>query len=273
MNNKPEVKKAPYEEALHFISFCNSLSEGSSEGRIADTVFKHTDHISALTVEQLAEEASVSLSSVSRFFSKAGFESFSSFKNIFSDYLNDISRIRVRSIYREFPGEDITTPADTLLNRAVDNLSATRTELDMSSLNKAVNFLIERKNCVFIGDTRDLNAFTITQLDLLAMGKSCYMKNIQNTDVSTLKMLGSNVTACFISVYKGWYTDIIQQLAKQVGKMDWHTILLCQDGEVRSESMECCIKYGIPDSKNNGYYSLQYLSELMNIVLYKKSNH
>lgn len=267
--NMKEIKPSPYRKAIRFFSFCNHLTYGSTDSVIADTILMHIRNVDRITLEGIADESNISLSSVSRFFTKCGFDGIQDFKLSLSEYLNAGGKMRTRSFLKEYAGMEYSDLSRSMKERGENSLNATYMQTDIEKLQDIVRIFKREQNVMIAGDTRELACFNLFQLDLACQGISALFKNINDISGSFAGYLRNEKCAlCLISVYKGWYTEEIRTLANQAKQYHHPVILFTQDEAVASDDMDLVFTYGIPGSINDGYYSLHYLADMMSAMLY-----
>ena len=79
-------------KTLHLIAYCNSQISNTTDLMIAASILKMTENNVMLSLEQLANNASVSQASVHRFIRKAGFDSYEDFR---ACYLNAVLEMNI----------------------------------------------------------------------------------------------------------------------------------------------------------------------------------
>ena len=129
-----EIKPSPYRKAIRFFSFCNHLTYGSTDSVIAETILMHIRNVDRITLEGIADKSNISLSSVSRFFTKCGFDGIQDFKLSLSEYLNAGGKMRTRSFLREYAGMEYSDLSRSMKERGENSLNATYMQTDIEKL-------------------------------------------------------------------------------------------------------------------------------------------
>lgn len=259
----------PERTGKHFVCYCNQQIPGSSDYSIAQAALQHVDDILELSQEQLAAEAHLSESSVSRFFRKCGFETFHDFKKQVQKFLSLRSRRKMQEQLSSCYGRPDSALAAQLYDSAVQNLNATVQNLNFSNLRVIIEHLRQARTVYIIGDTRDIYCFYSFQLDLMCSGRTAYLYNIDNVSKDTMPQLDSHTAIVLLSVNPSWYNEELAWLCKAAGEKGAYRILFTQGEPLEGVTSELCYHYGQPGSSNNGYHSLMLLAQMMSTLFYQ----
>lgn len=85
-----------------------------------------------------------------------------------------------------------------------------------------------------------------------------------------LNQLDHNDTIVFIGVYKEWFSDAQKEILDYAKERKIKIIAFVQEEDYLKEYADLLYVYGIPDSYNDGYYSLPYLNRLLCEMIYFK---
>ena len=143
-----------------------TLSKGQK--RIADYITKHADKAVRMTAARLAQEASVSESTVVRFAAELGYDGYPSMRKA----LQEMIRNRLTSVQRIEVAKSMIDDNDivrSIIGSDIQNLQATLEILEQESFNKFVDSIIEAKNIYIVGmrTSTSLSSFLGLYLNLL----------------------------------------------------------------------------------------------------------
>jgi len=258
-----------HDRCMQFLDYCNNGIKNDSDSVIAITVLSHINDISYLTIESLSDEAHISIASISRFFKKAGFNSFQTFKTEMALFISDMQNFRSLDINYSYKNLSNFEMIEYLYNEINSNLKYTKENLDIDKLYKVVNTLKNSDQIIFIGDTHELSCFYPLQLNLLWKGIPTIMFNISKIKKEDILKIKKSCTICFFSVYSQWYFNNIEYINKIAN--DCHkTILFAQEKPSFVDELFIFYQYGKEESHNDGYVSLQFICKLLCEMLYKK---
>lgn len=257
-------------DCFSFIKFCNERIANSNDYNIARTIINHIEDIKILSLEKIAEEANISPASVSRFINKAGFESFQAFKYEFELFTRDVKMRRIISHTQRFMRTTIENMSESLYVDGLANLRQTKLNLDIDKLKEIVKLLKTSKSVTFIGDSHELADFYTLQLEMLVNDIPAYLINFYEFEKMYLNRLDHNDTIVFIGVYKEWFSDAQKEILDYAKERKIKIIAFVQEEDYLKEYADLLYVYGIPDSYNDGYYSLPYLNRLLCEMIYFK---
>lgn len=126
----------------------------SAEKHAADYVLKNPKRISSLTINEFAQEAGCSESTVVRLSKRLGYEGYPEMKEDF-EYLadndnsnDDVYEYEYKDIHKEDP-EDIIL--DKLFSAAITSIKDTHQILDKTDFKKAIDVITKSKKIMFVG--------------------------------------------------------------------------------------------------------------------------
>lgn len=259
----------PERTGRHFICYCNQQIPGTSDYSIAQAALHHADDILELSQEQLAAEAHLSESSVSRFFHKCGFETFHDFKKQVQKFLSLRGRQKMQEHLGAAYGRTNSALAQQLYDSAVQNMKETVQEMNFSNLRVVVEHLRQARTIYIVGDTRDAYCFYSLQLDLLCSGRTAYLYNIDNITKNSMPQMDEHTALILLSVNPDWYNEELAELCETAGEKGAYRILFSQGDPHSDVHTELCYQYGQPGSKNDGYHSLMLLAQMLSTLFYR----
>lgn len=251
-----------------FIQFCNERLANTNEHNIALNIIKNIEKISEQTLESIAFEANISTASVSRFISKIGFDSFQDFKRKMESFNSSLIFYRHIGHTQRFMASTLETMGDSLFEDAIKNLQQTRASLDYAKLKEIVGVLTSGKNVVIVGDSHELRDFYTLQLDLICNGISTFLVNFHEVDANYVSHFHENDVLIFISVFSGWMSERQSSILNKAKSQKMKIVIFAQESEKFTDLGDIVYQYGIPNSVNDGYYSLPYLNRLISEMIY-----
>jgi len=265
------VIKSNYPERTgkHFVCYCNQQIPGTSDYSIARAAFQHMGNILDLSQEKLVAEAHLSEPSVSRFFHKCGFETFTDFKKQVQLFLFLRGRRKLQEQLVTYHGKSNEAIASQLCASAVQNMNETVQNMNFSNLRVIIEQLRKAKTIYIIGDTRDTYCFYSFQLDLMCSGRTAYLYNIDNISKNTLPQMDDHTAIVMLSVNPFWYNEEMTYLCNAAKEKGAYRILFSQGDPYEGVESELCYQFGHPGSSNDGYHSLMLLAQMMSALFYQ----
>ena len=269
-NVEPDILRV-----ITFINHCNSQVHSVNDQAIIHAIFRHTSAESVggsiESLGQLAHEANISPASVSRFIKKVGY---ASFEDLRTSFARDLEQMYVRRHYQYLrrQAENSTDNIfDTVYQRAIDNLRATYESLDREHLWQVVRLLDNAPSVTIYGDEHTLADFYTLQLDLMARGVGTYLYKNEEMQMAQTNNVQQGDVVLFAAVSRDFVRDDQLAILKSLHEHDRViTIGFCQDDSEDFRALfDHFFVFGQPSSRNNGYYSLWYLSQLMSEMLYE----
>ena len=259
----------PERTGKHFVCYCNQQLPGSSDYSIAQAAIQHMDDVLELSQENLAAEAHLSESSVSRFFHKCGFDSFHDFKKQVQKFLSLRGRRRMQEQLSAYYGKTNDAIASQLYDSAVQNMKETVQNMNFSNLRVIVEHLRKARTIYIVGDTRDIYCFYSFQLDLLCSGRSAYLYNVDNITKNTMPQMDEHTAVVLLSVNPAWYNEEMAYLSHTAEEKGAYRILFSQGEPLEGVESELCYSFGHPGSSNDGYHSLMLLAKMLSALFYR----
>ena len=259
----------PERTGKHFVCYCNQQLPGTSDYSIAQAALRSVGDVLEQSQENLAAEAHLSESSVSRFFHKCGFQTFQDFKKQLASFLFMRGRRKLQEQLNTYRGKTDEEIARELCASAVRNMNETVQNLDLAALKGIIEQLRKAETIYIIGDTRDIYCFYSFQLDLMCSRRTAYLYNIDNISKNTLPQMDKHTAIVLLSVNPEWYYEEMQYLCQAAGEKGACRILFTQGEPYEGVESEVCYWYGQPGSSNDGYHSLMLLAQMMSTLFYR----
>ncbi len=210
----------------------------------------------------------ISQASISRFIRKIGYSSFEEFKECFErefDQLYDVRNYQHTLLCEDKEGD---TLKEWMFEKAKSNLECTYQALDMEKLKHLAQTLDQARFVSILGDLHVQEICFTLQLDLMARGVPTYMYSsyaIRNMHFEKLKPGG--VLLCIAAAHPFISPEERKILETYQNNSDIIKIGILQDPE-DSGLFDHVLLYGKPHTLNDGFYSLQYISQLLSETLY-----
>lgn len=252
-----------------FVEYLNAQVANSNEYCIAKAIISNVDRMMMLSLEEIADQASISVASVSRFIKKTGFDSFADFKLAMYLQMNDIVKMRGMLNSSRFKKNDVANLVDTMYQSGQANLKGTYDSLDKAKLEVLVRSLKNASSVTFLGDYHALASFYLVQLDLMAHKIPCYSFYNRDYARQSFRQLGPFDLVIYFSVTTNFNNPDDLQALESACKQGARLICLGQD-EFIHDGLEFFLfyRYGRKDSCNDGYYSLFLLANIISNMLY-----
>lgn len=250
------------ESFLTFIQRCNSEAVNSNDYNIIQNVFKYIGKKTFPSINELAREANVSKASISRFIKKYSFENYQQFRTLLSTQTTLLDYNLKVFLSQNILFKSNEEISEYLFQQCLDNLVATKENLDLATLLKIVQLFKESEDITFLGDEHDLDEFLLLQIKLLTSGKCTYLFKVSETKTVRSYFFNENSVVVIINVCDGFfhYHDALEN-AKEVGAK---IIYISQDyNKEVSDKVDIFYRYGVEWSINTGYVSLYYIGELL----------
>ncbi len=252
------------------INFCNTQITNSTDYAIAKAILDSVGHADDLSLEMLADRAAVSQTSVSRFIKKAGFPSFQNFRSSFGKSLEQLHMTRQMHHYRHYGALEDEALKDRLFQIALKNLTSTKEKLNISRLEMLIERMRSAKSVTFFGDDHTLAVFYPLQLDLAAAGIPAYIYKLQDIQSLHAESLGEGDVVIYLNVHSEWMTVAERAFFSKLRvHRKAYLVGFFQETDDEIESLfDEKIVYGVPASKNRGFYSLQFIQRIMAEMMY-----
>jgi DNA-binding MurR/RpiR family transcriptional regulator len=251
-----------------FSKFCNEKIDNTTDYAIASCVIHHINELDTISIQEIASQSNTSPATVSRFFKKAGFDSYSQFKQTIFRQLRDVHLRRetqMKLLYQNKPQEKMISD----LNRAaIDNLSATIEHMDVSLLCEIAYRLKHAKQVLIIGDSHELYDFYTLQIDLLGLGVSTRLVNMMHVEKFHYVDLEEDDVILYLNLFNGWIPSSLKELFSSLKKQGIYIYSMVQDSKSMEKYSTKEYVYGIKQSLNDGYISLPLLCTILNSLVY-----
>ena len=259
-------------KTLHLIAYCNSQISNTTDLMIAASILKMTENNVMLSLEQLANNASVSQASVHRFIRKAGFDSYEDFR---ACYLNAVLEMNInrKKMHRQTFGiiEDNAKMLDILYENAQSNMKETLRKLDLNQMKRIAGILHNARQVTFLGNEHELAVFHTVQLYLIGEGIPAFLQYHAALQKNVLHNLQDGDVVVVINAFEKWLgEDMRMELSDLKNRKDIRIVGFFQEDveSLRKLSDEYCL-YGEPDSHNQAFYSLLLLSQMLSEMMYE----
>lgn len=253
------------------ITYCNTQMNNSNEYNIARVILKNVDRLESMSLEKLSEESNISQASVSRFIKKMGFKNYQDFRESFQKALLEIKLNRKLSHVTMFPYDKEHQIAEQLYEQALENLKMTKETLDLNKLNAIIELFRNAKSVTFYGDDHALSIFYTLQLDLLANGIPAYLFKTAEMQHLHSEFIKDGSVVVFLNVYTGFITPSQRKMLREI-RTNKNIMMIGFTQEYKEswdEFFDVVVRYGVRNSVNNGFYSLQYLCQILSELFYR----
>lgn len=253
------------------ITYCNTQMINANEYNIARVILEHVNEIDSMSLENLSNESNISQASVSRFIKKLGYKNYQDFRESFKKALLEIKLNRKLSHVTLFPYRDKQDIVDTLYENAINNLTKTKEIIDLKQLNRIINILKNAHSVTFFGDDHALSIFYTLQLDLMANEIPTYLFKIEEIQSLHSEFIGDEDVIVFLNVYSGFITPKQRSMLKEIRKLkNVKMIGFTQEYKPSwDDFFNEVIHYGISNSVNDGFFSLQLLAQILSELMYE----
>ncbi len=259
------------DKLLMLMQHCNFAVSNENDYAISSVIIKRIVTNADLSIEQIAEEACISQASVSRFVRKAGFDSWQSFRECCSGACNEIGQRRYAYSFADWKNKNLSEMSDNLLDRITSNLKATNKGLDSDGIESILSKMISASEVIFIGDEHALSIFYTLQLDLLFAGIPSYLYKNMDVQESLSHHILKGAVVIFLNIENNFLVPKQLNTIKAMKEAGAYIIVFSQQDCSDKISYDMVYRYGIPESANDGYYSLFYLSQLLSDLLIQRA--
>lgn len=255
---------------LVLTNFCNTQINNTNDYQIAKIILENISKAKELSLERIADEACISQASVSRFIKKSGFSSFQQFKETCHRGMPGVQHHREMFHMMRFNLKDDQSICDDIFNDLMANLQATKDSLDINKLKQILKKMKQARSVSFYGDDHTLAQFFTLQIDLLVNQIPSYLfkkDDIQEIHSSFLK---ENDVVVFLNVSLDFITPNQKNMLLQLKKQGAYLVLIGQEtNDEIDQYFDDVYLYGKEKTYNFGFYSLQYLSQIMSELFYR----
>ncbi len=210
-------------------------------------------------IEEVAEQACTSVSTISRFTKKLGFKDYQSFRYKLSN-IGELVNLKRKAMYCDNP---------ELIKEAIqENLKATWDNIDYDKLKKIIDILKTSKKNLFVGTSDSLMTFFGVYKDLFFSESTNYFFLDLKTQLDFVKRLDKGdcivVVSCIPSSASMYTKPMLEKLKKKGVKIIMFSQNISEDKE---KLCEVVYKYGRPDDMFIGIHSLEYLGYVMSGII------
>ena len=255
-------------QLLDFFKFCNERLVSLNEYQIARALISHIGDIESVTQEDIAQQANISVASVSRFIHRAGFASFQDFKHKIEIFNHDVRMHRILDHALRFMRYSVKDMTAELYQDARTHLQETYENLDLEKIKQFVSRLKRSRQIVILGDDHELQDFYTFQIDCLVNGISTYMVSIWEAENVMASILNEQDTLLYLELYERWRSDKVVEEMIKAKKKGVCIVAVAQEVNSLKDIAEITLAYGKKHSVNDGYYSLPLLSRLFSELIY-----
>ncbi len=247
---------------LNFVQKSNIETTGGSDYSIVNNTIRSFGQERFPTIDELAEQSTIAKSSVTRFVKKHGFNDYREFRTVMESGRKILYQNLEFLFLNNSDSKDVHEINDVIYNSVLDNLNATRNNLNMGMIMKIVQLLKNAKDVTFVGANHDVEEFLMLQISLMTAGIPAYSFRSDQASSLHCNFIGEDSVVLFINIADHFFNshEILQQCQNKNAK----TVFLTQDDNPKREDIfDIYYRYGVPDSLHNGYASLTYLSRLL----------
>ena len=255
------------ERFMYYVYRCNSETNNNNDFLIASIIIRRVTGNEDLSIEAVADEANTSQASVSRYIRKMGFTGWQDFRDNCNGSTKEMlskRRLQAEKLRGDKGKEEV---AGKLCKNACDNIMATLKSFDVKKVDEIIDLLVNARKVFIIGDEHAQSNFYTFQLDLLFSGVPTYLyKNNEMQQLSS-SFAGEGTAVLFLNVEKNFIAPPQVELLKNMRKNGAKLVAFYQQDEADLGIFDMTLKYGIPGSFNDGYYSLFVLAQIMSEYL------
>jgi len=255
---------------LNLINYCNTQINNANDYQIAKIILENLSKSKTITLESLSNEACISQASISRFVKKANFSSFQQFRDVCYQGGLGISHHRHLAHVKRFNQKENQFICDSIFDDIMANLIATKQNLNIETLTTLLKLMKNAHSVSFYGDDHTLSQFYTLQIDFLTSHIPTYLFKKEEIQFLHSKTLKRNDVAIFFNVETDFITPSQREMIKNLNQQGVYLILFTQDNKNDLFSyFNDIYRFGINHTANFGFYSLQYLSQIMSELFYR----
>lgn len=160
-----------------------------SQKRVADYVIQHPEEVIMSTLSEIAEECKLSETTILRFLSKIGYDSFQVFKiNLTQDVTTDPSNIIYEDVnYKDTTEQIMLKLVDSTIRSIKDSLTLIHPE----AIDRFIKKIMSAEKVVIIGIGASASIATDLYHKLLKLGINCVVSN----DPHLINIIATNLTS------------------------------------------------------------------------------
>lgn len=254
-----------YGKYVRFIKACNERIANVNDYGIVRELVRNVDNLQDVSIEELAEGASISVPSVSRLVRRLGFSSMRQFKSIIEagrKVSSMLQAMRWQQRFGSLAHSDSESVTRAIADEAHAHIEATMSFLDQNELARLIEALRTSRSVYILGDSLEANMFYPLQLMLVDDGTPAFSFLGDDPRDAHAMRLSADDTVLFASAsadwLQAWQRDFLRA-AKDSGST---VIALLQD-DLPDLDADITIRYGVPGSDESAYYSLYLLSDVI----------
>lgn len=185
------------------MEYLNNEQSDTLDFEIGKFLYENRNKINQMTVEEIAGLGNFSQSSISRFFSKNGFDGYKDFKLI-----NEKDAMLDEKISHDYKDNDIgfDNIIDNIEKNIIDSLNILK-ELNKDIVIQLVNDILKSHRIVFAGYSMCINAFKSTQNVLLYENLNVYAPNDYKSQKNFIGQLNNKDIIVFSTLSSEWYKN------------------------------------------------------------------
>jgi len=257
MNRADNKEKLPLDSYTMFQVLMSSFSSTNytrSEFFLILNIIDSLGTNKSLSIEELSSVSGVSMSSISRFIKKLGFDNYADFR------VRMVSMIEVTRAVRKAKFGHIDALDTTPI---FNNINQTKETADLKKIRKIIKYIRSFEKRLFIGSVEDLSTFSPLRKDLFACGYPCYLFYDLQTQIKMLNMADNN-TCIILPTVNNVYVEHYRKDINTAKKHGAGTVLFTQSlRDSFSDLFDFSYKYGEDDASNFGFYSLHFLARIL----------
>ena len=186
------------------MEYLNNIDVNSLNFEIGKYLYENRKDIENMTVDEIAEKGCFSQSSISRFFSKNGFDSFKEYKTINSYKLNENEKAYIE--YKE-KHSDINELIFYMEHTISDSLDVLK-KIDINAVLELAEDLMCANRILFTGYSLCANAFKVTQIVLAYKNHNVYAPNNYYSQEELIKkMKNKDDLIIYSALTSEWYPE------------------------------------------------------------------
>lgn len=250
---------------VRFIKSCNERIANVNDYAIARELIRNVEGLQDVSIEELAEEANISVPSVSRLVRKLGFSSMRQFKSVMEVGRRVSSMLHAMRWQRRLgalggAGDEVVARA--IASEAHAHIDATMGSLDYNVLARVIEVLRTSRSVYILGDSLEVNMFYPLQLMLVDDGTPAFsFLGDAPRDAYAMRM-GQGDTVLFASASADWL-QAWQKDFLRVAKDSGSTLVALLQDDLPGVDADVTLRYGVPGSDESAYYSLYLLSDII----------
>lgn len=186
------------------MEYLNNIDVNSLNFEIGKYLYENRNNIEKMTVDEIAEKGCFSQSSISRFFSKNGFDSFKEYKNINLYKLNETEKAYAEYKEKHSDINELILHMEHIISDSMDVLK----KMDINAVLGLAEDLMCANRILFTGYSLCANAFKVTQIVLAYKNYNVYAPNNYYSQKELIKkMKNKDDLIIYSTLTSEWYHD------------------------------------------------------------------